>query len=240
MRCVQWRGFTGWRSMMPERVLLLWGKTTDDDRYHPAIYHMLDVALVARALLTAPASRRIREAIRSAWAGADLDQLETWLPFIIALHDIGKLSAPFQGQQSTLNAKRQRDRLLSEGFDLGSDGDSPPTHSAISALWLNIHLMALEPGLARDALYAIRDAAGGHHGWFATELETVRDYLARHEPASWQELRREGYDLMRRVLGPGVDSLAAIGRPRRLRPATAALTGLTVIADWVASNAYYF
>lgn len=226
---------------MPDRVLLLWGKTTEDERFHPAIYHMIDVALVARALLAASGSRRIRNAIGYAWAGTDLDLLEAWLPFIIALHDIGKISAPFQRQQTTPGAKIQHVRLLHEGFDLGSEGDEPPTHSAVSAWWLNAHLAAIEPGVPRNTLFAIRDAAGGHHGWFANDLErAVGGYLARHEPASWDELRHEGYWLMRAALGPAAGSLAAIGQPRRVRPATAALTGLTVIADWVASNVYYF
>ncbi len=226
---------------MADRVLLLWGKTTDDERYHPALFHMIDVALVARALLTTNGSRRVRTAMRYAWAGADLDQLDAWLPFIIALHDIGKISAPFQRQQSTPGAKLQNARLLRDGFDLGTDGDAPPAHSAVSAWWLNAQLAAIEPGLHRDALYAIRDAAGGHHGWFAGDLESsVGGYLARHEPASWNILRSEGYQLLRAALGPATGALAAIGQPRRVRPATAALTGLTVIADWVASNAYYF
>lgn len=226
---------------MPDRVLLLWGKTTDDERFHRAIFHMIDVALVARALLAASGSRRIRNAVRHAWAGADLDQLEAWLPFIIALHDIGKISAPFQRQQTTPGAKIQHARLLREGFDLGSEGDAPPTHSAVSAWWLNARHAAIEPGISRDTLFALRDAAGGHHGWFASDLESaVGGYLARHEPSVWDDLRHEGYQLMRAALGPATGSLAAIGRPRRVRPATAALTGLTVIADWVASNAHYF
>lgn len=229
--------------MMSERVLLLWGKTTKDgsDRYHPALYHMVDVAQVAHVLITNAGSQRVRDALHRAWDGADLDTLDAWLPFIIALHDIGKISAPFQGQQSTPESRRQRERLLEAGFDLGSEGDKPPTHSAVSAWWLLEYLSSIEPGLHRNAFLSIRDAAGGHHGQFATGLRTETEgYLKRHEPALWNNLRRQGYDRLKAALGPTNGALAAIGAPRRLRPATAALTGLTVIADWVASNTIYF
>lgn len=223
-------------------VLHLWGKTTKiGEAYHPAIYHMIDVAQAARVLLRHSGAARLREALFRAWDGAERDALAAWLPFIIALHDMGKISAPFQGQQTTPEAKLQRERLLREGFVLGTDGDSPPTHSAISAWWLLEQLGTLEPGLGRSALLAIRDAAGGHHGTFATGLKTqVAGYLALHEPPVWNDLRRQGYAKLRAALGPGTESLAAIGSPRRLRPATAALTGLTVMADWVASNTEYF
>lgn len=224
-------------------VLHLWGKTTKDGtkRFHPAIYHMVDVAQVARVLITNAGSQRVCDALHRAWDGADLAALDAWLPFMIALHDIGKISAPFQGQQSTPEAKQQRERLLDDGLLLGSDGDAPPTHSAVSAWWLLKYLRDIEPGLDRNAFLAIRDAAGGHHGRFATRLETeVGGYLERHEPPLWNDLRRQGYDRLQVALGPKTSALANIGAPRRLRPATAALTGLTVIADWVASNTMYF
>ena len=228
--------------MTPLDPLRLWGKTTKNgDAYHPALYHMVDVAQAARALLSPLGPARVREALFAAWDGADPDALAGWLPFIIALHDIGKLATPFQGQQSTPEARLQRERLGREGFPLGTDGDAPPTHSAISAWWLMEHMRALEPGLSRGALFAIRDAAGGHHGTFATGLkDKVAGYMQLHEPPLWNELRRQGYALLRSALGPPSRALAAIGAPRRLRPATAALTGLTVIADWMASNTEYF
>lgn len=229
--------------MTTYNVLDLWGKTTKEgaDRYHPALYHMVDVAQVARMLLTRPTGNRVRDALHRAWRGADLDTLTAWLPFLIALHDIGKISAPFQGQQRTPEARQQRERLIAAGFTLGDDGDAPPSHSTVSAWWLGEQLQILEPDVNRATRLAIRDAAGGHHGRFATGLRTdVNDYMTRYEPPLWNDLRRQGYDWLKAALGPTTGTLATLGAPERLRPATAALTGLTVIADWVASNTLYF
>ncbi len=226
---------------MSDRVLRLWGKTTTNETFHPALFHMIDVAQTARILMSHAGAWRIQNAMRHSWGGAVWEALEAWLPFVIALHDIGKISTPFQGQQTTPPAQMQHERLLREGFALGTDGDSPPSHSAISAWWLNTNLAILEPGLGRATRYAVRDAAGGHHGWFAKKLGDVGDYLERYEPfKEWQAYRLESYHLLRRVLGPQQGSVQDIGQPLRVRPATAALTGLTVIADWVASNTHYF
>ena len=37
-------------STMPD-ILRLWGKTAANDRFHPAVFHMLDVGYVATELL---------------------------------------------------------------------------------------------------------------------------------------------------------------------------------------------
>ncbi|MCG8351759.1 MAG: hypothetical protein MI924_28665, partial [Chloroflexales bacterium] len=71
-----------------DTLLRFWGKTpawsTDPpEKFHPAIYHMLDVAFVAEALLSDQASPRLRQALLHAWAGCDLDALLSWLPFLI-------------------------------------------------------------------------------------------------------------------------------------------------------------
>lgn len=91
-------------------LLRLWGKTTDDPAiYHPALYHMLDVGHVAQQLLSERATSRWRRVLGRA-LNADADTLRDWLPWVVALHDIGKLSVPFQAQSA-----EQRRRLGVEG-----------------------------------------------------------------------------------------------------------------------------
>src|SRR5690349_13126131 len=95
-------------------LLKFWGKTPKSgdspEQFHPAIFHMLDVAFVAEALLHNGAPR-LRQTLLHAWNGCDADALIAWLPFLIATHDLGKISAAFQGQTAR-EAWRQRDRLL--------------------------------------------------------------------------------------------------------------------------------
>ena len=104
---------------MPD-VLRLWGKTAANDRFHPALFHMLDVGHVATEMLRAKAPTRLR----GAFGRRTLQGVATWLPLVIALHDLGKISSPFQRQVDA-----QRLRLEAEGFVF----ERRPTCTAISS-----------------------------------------------------------------------------------------------------------
>ena len=156
-------------------LLQFWGKTprpgTPVTQFHPAIFHMLDVACVAEALLR-HGPQRVRQALLHAWRGADPEALISWLPFLIALHDLGKLSAAFQGQDEA-----QRERLTRAGVQFRSH--SPELHhAAISALWIHDYLAQNQPEIAQDLVWIFRDATGGHHGRFVDEsMEDLRKKL---------------------------------------------------------------
>lgn len=221
-------------------LLQFWGKTPRPgmpvDQFHPAIFHMLDVACVAEALLrTGPP--RVRHALGYAWQGADIEALLAWLPFLIAIHDLGKISAVFQGQDDA-----QRHRLARAGVRFTSH-QVELYHAEISALWLHDHLRQHEPGILDELLWIVRDAMGGHHGRFAeaamTDVRKRLHHTERTEPR-WRDWREQIWGLLRDLLAPKDGALATIGAPRALRPATAALTGLIVWCDWMGSNEYDF
>lgn len=221
-------------------VLEFWGKTpragTANAPFHPAIFHMIDVACVAEALLhTGPP--RLRQAICTAWQGADTNKLLAWLPFLIALHDLGKISAAFQDQDD-----EQRKRLIQAGVRF--DGRSAEIyHAEISALWLHDHLAQHETGIAKELVWILRDAMGGHHGRFAEasmrELRQRLHHVERHE-SRWPEWRSHTYRLLRTLLAPAHAGLADICLPQAIRPATIALTGFIVWCDWIGSNEHDF
>ncbi|MFV0298335.1 MAG: CRISPR-associated endonuclease Cas3'' [Hyphomicrobiaceae bacterium] len=76
-----------------------WGKAWADQscgpRWHPLAYHALDVAAVADELLERMPRRLERMADIAA---APPDQLRRALVFLIALHDVGKMSQRFQAK----------------------------------------------------------------------------------------------------------------------------------------------
>ena len=65
------------------------GKRDDQDRRHPAVWHMLDVAATAEILVASGPLRRFPQG----WQRA--------IVFLIALHDCGKISQAFRNQIET-------------------------------------------------------------------------------------------------------------------------------------------
>lgn len=219
-----------------DRVLRCWGKTvqgsTDPYEFHPALYHMLDVGHVARELLSERASPRWRRVLAGA-LHADADSLANWVPWLIAMHDIGKISAPFQEQSAA-----QKGRLRSKGFELGGRGwGNDPKHTMVGQVFLTREFESPDlPDHLRDAW---RDMLGGHHGRFAArdELHEAHRRL-KHEPHEWAGLRAEATRTLSafflRVSPAGWPALANVSA------ATMALTGFTVLCDWLGSDSAHF
>lgn len=140
-----------------ERVLRLWGKTAGNNSndFHPVLFHMLDVGNIARNLLNARASARWRNALARA-LNADAETLVDWLPYVVALHDIGKISAAFQ-----LLNDAQAARLKQEGFPLNMIIDV--SHSILSQIYVETCFAKM----ANDKIgQVVSEALGGHHGQF--------------------------------------------------------------------------
>ena len=178
---------------------------------HPAIWHMLDVAACAERLIDG----------HRAFAVLSPSQ-RCALVVLVALHDIGKISKTFR---SVLRDRRPgayrhwqlSDVLLTRVLD-------PVISSAFGG---DAH--------ARGELYA---AVSGHHG--GPERSNDRREVRRRSQAigadaenaakEWTSLL---FELMPGGALEGMDQHAA----RRL---SWALSGLTVAADWVGSNAEWF
>ena len=78
----------------PGWMIRCWGKTgSETAQFHPALFHMIDTGHVARALLQPPASPRWQGFLVRSF-GQDARELSEWLPFAVALHDIGKVAIP--------------------------------------------------------------------------------------------------------------------------------------------------
>lgn len=218
------------------QLLRLWGKTrrgsNDPQDFHPAMFHMLDTAHVAKVLLSNPASPRWRKVL-GATLGGDPELLTCWLPIYIALHDIGKISAAFQEQ-----VEQQKRRLQSEGFTFGiQPWNNDPSHALISQ-WV-IHRELIHSGAPEPLQIAMRDALGGHHGKYAPpgSLRETRLRLDR-EPPEWQELRRVAIDNLRSIF-PCAESVPW-PTPKNISSAALALTGFTILCDWLASDENWF
>jgi CRISPR-associated endonuclease/helicase Cas3 len=217
-------------------LLSFWGKIGPDsdqeDNYHPVIYHLLDVGNIAKVLLGESGSGKWKRVLSLA-LGTQEVHLHKWLPWLVALHDIGKISAPFQEQN-----EQQRSRLLKAGFLFGSrPWNNHPYHTLISQIFITKEFDWID--LPKGLNAAFRDMAGGHHGRFAPpadQLEARRRLV--YEPEEWKEWRREAARLVGLYFLK--DQPEPWPVPANISAASMALTGFSILCDWLGSDSQVF
>ena len=193
------------------RIAHDWPGKSGPSGEHPAIWHMLDAGACAERLIAG----------HRAFAALSSDQHRA-LVVLVALHDVGKISATFRGVIRHRRRGAYRHWKLSDVLLTGTL-DPVLAH----AFGGDVH--------ARGELYA---AVSGHHG--GPERSNDRREVARRKKAiggAAEEAARNWISLLLELLPggslEGLDQHAA----RRL---SWALSGLTVAADWVASNTQWF
>jgi len=219
------------------RVLRCWGKTTSDvDIFHPAVYHMLDVGHVARTLLDSEAPRRWRRVLATTLNTSE-EKLIEWLPYVVALHDIGKISVAFQSSN-----KLQKERMIQEKFAFaGWPVDAEAYHATISQAWFMDTFANLNPPLTRILRETFGEMLGGHHGrWVQKQkLGNTRQWLqGNFEPTEWCDLRAITDDFVSKALLK--IERTDFPQPRNVSAAVMALTGFTILCDWLGSDQRYF
>lgn len=217
------------------RVLRCWGKTgkTLED-FHPAVFHMFDVGHVAQAILAHEFASRWRTALADAF-NTEADKLGDWLPYLVALHDIGKVSTAFQ----CLN-QAQKARLEQEGFSFdGWDTKSDIYHATISQVYIADVLGPSSEIPDHGLIKACGEAMGGHHGQFIDpEVLKAARYKLRHEPDEWAQHRQHANAMLRNELLRCASH--QLPQPVHLSKAVMALTGFTILCDWLGSDERYF
>jgi CRISPR-associated endonuclease Cas3-HD len=160
-----------------------WGKTPrekpnqrcEDGRYHPLLYHMLDVAAVAGLVWDQCLIPQLRERLECSLGGEARGEIV----FLAGAHDVGKGSPWFQKKVPVLI----RDSSLRF-----SESDQSRPHGFISAHVLN------------EVLESWSDAAllgkiiGGHHGVFPRATDLRIPHTRGGEPStSWSRRRTRLY-----------------------------------------------
>ncbi len=216
-----------------------WGKAqplgTESKRYHLLPYHCLDVAACGKQLL---AIERFSLARLSGDLGWPQSYLEDLCVAFLAIHDIGKFAASFQGLASDLGpALVAGDRR----------GIVPYRHDTLG--WVACsHLInqLLGPSLDRSGLTFVLQLARiftGHHGKPPMELE--RNSITQIRPGkcfSHEDLHAaEAYarDVLRLFLKaplPAIDD----SHVEVLNRHSWTLAGLAVLADWLGSDSQHF
>ena len=209
-----------------------WGKASSNHtpntstRVHPAICHMLDVGLVSQALLE-QASTTLNDLLLHHFHGSVAEKIK-WLAFIVALHDLGKISPGFQSKRQDLI------QSLPTEFAFSQHGDEPDhgrvTFDTLPELLESIHLCSRPVGklLARTI--------AAHHGQFhAVQNRQKRKNVGQ---GAWNTARAEIVNALLTVF-----ELPPPPIPWNTDLTTdflITLAGLTTVADWIGSDVSQF
>ncbi|MGW9499079.1 CRISPR-associated endonuclease Cas3'' [Streptomyces prasinus] len=229
----------------------LWGKAAGLGkdargacRTHPLICHLLDTAAVAEVVWDELLTSHQRSMVVRALQVPD-GEVRALAAFWAGLHDIGKISVPFQLHRS--GPRNADGELLAQelggeqgyGFAAGAAQDRQ-SHEAAAHWWLvgifeEIGYPSSKRRPQSQLSHAVAQMLGGHGGRYhpAVRGKDYRCPAVRHPglgTGGWEEQRRVHFDEVRRVTGA-----TSVPRGRMTSGAAVVLTGLVVLSDWLAS-----
>jgi CRISPR-associated endonuclease/helicase Cas3 len=217
----------------------LWGKEKGLPRAYPVVCHMLDAAAVFSVLWDGLLGAGLRSRIAAA-LGLSEAEARAVVAFWAGLHDLGKVTPPFQAQVKEEFAKLRQDAAYA--FAWGAERESEfrhevATHWALAGLLADAGYPAGTRRRLLDAVsHQIAQLLGGHHGLIGSalmrhEVAQASAYKPGLGESGWADQRRAHFLELRRITG-------GTAVPSQLLPAELAVIvlGLVVLADWLASS----
>ena len=208
--------------MLNTSLLKLWGKTDREDpsRYHPLLFHMLDVAAVAGFVWDHCLTPQLRKRLECS-LGPDAC---TRVVFLSGAHDLGKASPGFQ--------KRVPELARNCGLRF-SDNDLSRPHGFVSA-----HILK-EAFSTRRISHVFPQIAGGHHGVFpqSAELPMGRDTLGDND---WKKARQALLEELANAVGVDLGQATQLGSEIADPAIVPILAGFISVVDWIGSNQDFF
>lgn len=231
---------------------ILWAKKGDKNvgfQWLPLKQHLIDVAETMKLLWEHWLSSHQRRQIINSLSIPSEETAKNLAGFLGAVHDIGKATPVFQSKPSFYTSTDLDMQLLERLQGAGFEG----------IIEFRSHLMdpsATPHALAGQALLEsygvscdISSIVGAHHGCPADNEEILssqlsaftNNYFQVHDSRSriyhrWQETQKMIFEWALAV--NGFESTEEL--PRISQPGQVLLSGLLVMADWIASNEHFF
>ncbi len=231
---------------MSGRAVSVWAKSGYDPerrRWLPLWLHLLDAAAVAdhlaRTWLAPTISDLIERELDGSKSGLSPTEefclLASWLA---GVHDIGKCTPAFSVQVPGLDDQMKKAGLSHATIDPKERLKAPHALAGQQVLqdWLlDCHGWGMEPAKA------LASVVGAHHGIPPT-TGALKDLYGREHllgEGVWEETRGELLDLVTERTG-AEPLLPHWSRRRWSQPFLVELSGLVIVADWIASCEDYF
>ena len=219
----------------------LWGKTGKDhddlDLWLPLVEHLDDTMSVAGYLwerwVAGPVKRRLIVEL-----GTESSAFHFFI-FLAGVHDIGKATPAFASAPGVPNLRRSR--IRESGLRLPEVlADRAKLHHSLSG-----HIIVSDGlfrrGMPRRSADEVAVIIGGHHG-VPPKLSSV--HLGGHDShlmggPEWQRVQE--WILQRMIVeSEAWEPMSRLGRSGLSQPAQVLLSGLVILADWLASNLDFF
>ena len=208
-----------------------WGKaqalSNSGPQWHPLVFHCIDVAAVGSQLLQA--DRALSERVGKL---LDLNEedLARLVPYLLSLHDVGKFAKRFQAKAPDHYPPCLGDRPEAYHYDHATGGfDLFEADCTLFGITLR----------GRRPWRSLLSAVTGHHGAPPNTDPLNRPTLAELRAsfgAGGVEAARQLAAAMRKLFSPPT----GVSLDPRLGPASFALAGVAVLADWLGSNQEWF
>lgn len=209
---------------------VLWGKS---GRFggdpNLLVQHLMDALAVAEVLWDEFLAPNVRDELDRVTDGSG----RRFFAWLCGIHDVGKASPAFQGQDDALGAQ-VRAIGLEWRHPLPRGSASKWRHERASAAILRT--TASGCGWSSGSIDWVWPIIAGHHGRIPPAADVNNPQLSLHGRGSrWATLQRALIDLA--TTAAGYDGLgAAEPSARPTRGTQLALSGLVIMADWIASN----
>ena len=230
-------------SARAQRVWAKSGYDPESRHWLPLWLHLLDAAAVAEHLARtwlAPTAGDLieREFADSASGLAPVDEFCLLASWITGVHDIGKCTPAFSCQVTSLDDRMAEVGLRHEHVDINERRKLP--HALAGHLILESWLTD-EHDWEFDPAQALASVVGAHHGIPPRDGDIncgrVHEHLLGDK--AWAATQRELLELVTARTGAG-PLLPGWGRHRWSQPFLVELSGLVIVADWLASTEAYF
>lgn len=229
---------------MTNLALLPWGKWGNGEEPSlPVLAHMLDTAGTASILWDNIFTNTNKENLVNVTKLSELDT-KKWFITIAALHDLGKVDPIFQGQllsRDKAKFSKYYTSLNEKGLEHPSEDLSLffPKNKANEAWSRYRHENRSAEGLEPNGFQGfLCSSIGGHHGIFqeSKDITSSLIYSEWLKASSWGSLQQEIKAIILEVCDSEDIPFNQIETSRRTGPIVPLISGMIVLADWLASN----
>lgn len=220
----------------------VWGKLAPDTgRWMPLVEHLEDAGGVAGYLWDEflPPATRSRLAEMTGALELEVRQLVIWLA---SIHDVGKATPAFAAKAYGAGVPGVVDVMRDYGLVARPTvEDKYAPHATAGQVLVEQWLQARVPEASRGNVRSFGSIVGCHHGATPTTAQVTAARLHPSQLGSgvWSEVQTEILDKIALESGVSGSLTAWLTRPLPL-PAQVLLSGIVIMADWIASNADYF